>query len=60
MKPPNGETDINEFGQLRAFLARSGFKQAWIKSVIGDTPAGQTRKQITDKLRAAMALLPKA
>ncbi len=69
MPRPTDTFSAAEFGQLRAFLAKPqgkppnqtpGFTQAWINSVIGTAPAGRTRAQITDLLRAALRILPKA
>lgn len=42
----------NEWGQLRAYLARNGVGQAQIKQILGDTIGGRTREQMADELRA--------
>ena len=59
-KPSNGVPDANEFGKMRSYLAQNGFPQAWISSVIGVGAQGRTRSEITQLLKDALALLPKA
>jgi len=59
MKDPGTPPTAAEFGLLRAFLARNKFTQSWIQSVIGNAPAGKTRAQITELLKAAIKVLPK-
>ncbi|MFW2441123.1 MAG: hypothetical protein ACN4GR_17330 [Arenicellales bacterium] len=60
MKTPNEMPDASEFGQLRSYLARNGFKQAWIRAAIGNNPSGRTRAEITGVLIAELKVLPKA
>ena len=51
MKKPNDVPAANEFGQLRAYLARNGFKQADINAAIGQTPNGRSRAIIANSLK---------
>ena len=60
MKSPNEIPAAAEFGQLRAFLARLGVKQANINAALGATVRGRTRKQITDDLIGFAKPLTKA
>ena len=60
MKDKNGTPPAAEFGQLRAFLAQAGVSQAQITEWIGGSPAGRTRTEIADLLRAGLRELPKA
>lgn len=58
MKNPNELPDDAEFGLLRAHLATQ-MSQADITSVIGSNVSGQTRAEITDKLKAHFKAAPK-
>lgn len=58
-KPRNQEPPADEFGQIRALLARAGVKQADITAVIGNGTNGRTRAQIADELRAWLKDRPK-
>ena len=51
-RPPNKPQPPNEFGQLRSYLARMGYKQEQIKQAIGSTPNGRTREEIATQLQA--------
>ena len=59
MGAPGGPPDESEFGRLRAYLAQAGVSQAEIKDVIGDAPAGKTRAEIAELLRAWLKTRPK-
>lgn len=59
MKLSNEMPDAAEFGLLRAYLALQGVSQADITSVIGSNVGGQSRKEITDKLKAWFKTRPK-
>lgn len=52
MKSPNEKPSASEFGQLRAYLAKRGFKQAQISAAIDTTVRNRTRAQITAALIA--------
>lgn len=47
----------NQFGQLRAWMARNGFSQRQINDAIGVGAQGRTRAQITDQLRGYLMQL---
>jgi len=57
-RPKDEQMPANEFGQLRAFLAKKGVKQVQIKEVIGDITG--PRAEVVDKLRAWLKTRPKA
>lgn len=60
MKNPNGIPDAAEYGQTIAYMVRNGMTGAEARAMIGDTPNGRSRKQITDELRAGFKESPKA
>lgn len=60
MKLPDEMPDASEFGLLRAYLAQAGVSQAQIIEWIGTSPAGRTRAEIAEALRAGLKGLPKA
>lgn len=49
----------SEFGQLVAYLVRSGMKPSDVTAVIGNNPNGKTRGQVADELRAWVKNRPK-
>jgi len=59
MKPSNESPDAAEFGLLRAHLAIQGMSQIEITDVIGSNVGGQSRAEITDKLKAFLKAAPK-
>ena len=59
-KPKDSEMTANEFGQLRAYLARQGVSQAAIKEWIGTSAQGRTRGEIADQLKENLKTLPAA
>ena len=60
MAAPNEAMSAQEFGQLIAFLGQNGVAQQAAQDVLGNNPAGRTRKEITDTLRAWLKDRPKA
>ena len=59
IKTKAGSHDANEWGQLRAYLARNKVSQAQITAVIGTGAQGRSRGEIAEQLRAWMKTLPK-
>ncbi len=51
MKDKTTEPTSNEFGQLVAYMAQNGMTLKAAEDVIGNSPAGRTRQQITEELR---------
>lgn len=49
-----------EFGSLVSYLARNGVANQVARSVLGNSPAGRTRKEMTDALREWLRERPKA
>ena len=56
---PDGLPTASEFGQLRAWLARQGVKQADIAAAIGNNVKGRSHRQIAAELCAWCRTLPK-
>jgi len=58
-KKPNEVPQSAEFGQLRAFLARAGMKNADITAAIGGTVKNRKRDHIGRELKGWMKERPK-
>ena len=48
-----------DFGQLIAYLGQKGVAQNVAQQVLGNNPAGRTRQEIADTLRAWLKDRPK-
>ena len=54
-KPKNSkEMPSNAWGQLRSYLARQGYSQAWIEEAIGGNPGGRSKLEIIGLLQEAL------
>jgi hypothetical protein len=60
MKRRSDAPPANEFGELRAYLARQGVSQAQIDAAVGTAADGRSRQEVADALRAWLRTLPKA
>jgi hypothetical protein len=58
-RPKNDVPSAAEFGRLRAWLATHGLTPAHLNAVLGPTPAGRSRADITALLKQWLAQRPK-
>lgn len=58
--PPSASPSAAEFGQLRAFLAKSNVSQAEIDLAVGKSISRRSRAFIASQLRDWLARRPKA